>query len=666
MDRRQFLKLASVAASAALLPRRAGAATLGTPTLPQYDSLTGSIARQAQLAATRLVYTWTYDFPDMPGVPKQGPVMAPTELQSAEWSITEAQVIASVTSNILLWLASNPTAVTGIAVDQVPISLQTLETEIASSQSAYSAITAALPASAPLAAGVAAQLQSIVQSLQSAEDTLFNELKTALQTGTWATPDGQDDDYVANYRAMFVTQPLPEVASGFRDDALFARLRVAGFNPVMLQRLTALPTKLPITQQQFAAVLPDDSLSSALRERRLYVADYADMGGLAPPGPIVKEESGTGYAYKPIALFAVPRGDTSLVPVAIQCGQDPSHFPLFFPAASGEAYWAWQMAKTVVQHADFNHHELYTHLGRTHILTEAFAVAAHRQLAEVHPLYALLLPHFEGTISINSRGAVEILAPKLFAEIGLAPQLSDGVAALLVDRLAFDFNAHLLPNDIAARGVDDVHALPDYPYRDDGLLVWNAIAAWVNDYVNLYYASDLDVQRDTEVAAWITDAVQNGKVAGLAKPGSKAQLVQLVAGVIFNASAQHAAVNYPQLTMMTYVPSSSGVLSAQAPAGVAGQSETTWRAMLPPPVVTVAQVIFLSILGSLYYKPLGGYRSATLPVGSAFTDGRVAAPLARFQAALADVEATITARNATRAAPYTVLLPSKIPTSTNI
>jgi arachidonate 15-lipoxygenase len=467
---------------------------------------------------------------------------------------------------------------------------------------------------------------------------------------------------------MFQTQPLPLVAPTFRDDATFANLRVAGANPMMIQRVRALPAKLPLTNAQYRQVMgPGDSLADAIAGARLYLADYVDLGGLAPSGPIAKEQSGVGYAYKPMALFAVPKGGGSLVPVAIQCDQDPARFPIFFPAAPGEpGYWAWQMAKTIVQQADFNHHEMYTHLGRTHLFTEAFALATHRQLATTHPLYALLLPHFEGTFAINDRAATEICAPKMFAEILIAPQLTDTVTAVAIDRLNFDFYENMFPNDLRARGVDDARALPDYPFRDDGLLLWQAIADWVTEYVGLYYRSDRDVTNDTELAAWADDIAKNGQVKGFIRITSLTQLVQVVTAVIFNASVQHAAVNFPQKTLMTYVPSTSGTLAAQAPAGIQGQSEATWKRMLPPPLVTVAQVLFLSVLGSVYYKPLGQYRSATSPVGSAFTDSRVTAPLQRFQAKLQTIESTVQARNQSRATPYTTLLPSLIPASTNI
>jgi len=50
---------------------------------------------------------------------------------------------------------------------------------------------------------------------------------------------------------------------------------------------------------------------------------------------------------------------------------------------------------------------------------------------------------------------MEIVAPKMFAEILIAPQLTDTVTAVAIDRLNFDFYDNMFPNDLRARGVDD-------------------------------------------------------------------------------------------------------------------------------------------------------------------------------------------------------------------
>ena len=90
----------------------------------------------------------------------------------------------------------------------------------------------------------------------------------------------------------------------------------------------------------------------------------------------------------------------------------PRCTPIFTPSAAADAQWGWEMAKLVVQVADGNYHELFTHLARTHLVIEAFAVATHRHLAQAHPLWALLVPHFEGTLFINDQAATSLIAAK--------------------------------------------------------------------------------------------------------------------------------------------------------------------------------------------------------------------------------------------------------------
>ena len=51
--------------------------------------------------------------------------------------------------------------------------------------------------------------------------------------------------------------------------------------------------------------------------------------------------------------------------------QDAKAFALFTPAA-GEG---WQKAKFAVQSADCNHHEIVSHLARTHLLIGPIAIS---------------------------------------------------------------------------------------------------------------------------------------------------------------------------------------------------------------------------------------------------------------------------------------------------
>jgi len=141
---------------------------------------------------------------------------------------------------------------------------------------------------------------------------------------------------------------------------------------------------------------------------------------------------------------------------------------------------------------------------------ETVAVATHRHLAEAHPLWALLVPHFEGTMFINYEAATSLITAggpidRIFGgTIASSQQMAAGA------RFSFDFNERMLPNDLKARGVDDAGKLPDYPYRDDALLVWQAIHEWVKGYVGLYYADDTAVAADTELLAWVPQSRARG------------------------------------------------------------------------------------------------------------------------------------------------------------
>ena len=81
--------------------------------------------------------------------------------------------------------------------------------------------------------------------------------------------------------------------------------------------------------------------------------------------------------------------------------------------------------------------------------------------------------------------------------------------------------------------------------------------------------------------------------------------------------------------------------------------------MLPPLDAAQRPLDVAWLLGASRYGHLGAY-----PAGQ-FEDPRVAPVLGRYEARLAEVEATIDRRNETRP-PYIHLKPSRVPQSVNI
>ncbi len=129
--------------------------------------------------------------------------------------------------------------------------------------------------------------------------------------------------------------------------------------------------------------------------------------------------------------------------------------------------------------------------------------------------------------------------------------------------------------------------------------------------------------------------------------------------IIFTASAQHAAVNFPQASQMTYVPQFplAGYLPAPLTKNV---GEEQFLEMFAPLDNAVLQIDVLTLLGSVYHTQLGHYGL------DQFFDLRVQAPLKRFRNRLKEIESEITQRNQTERHPYNTLRPSRIPQSINI
>ncbi|MEO1375171.1 MAG: lipoxygenase family protein [Cyanobacteria bacterium J06635_10] len=176
------------------------------------------------------------------------------------------------------------------------------------------------------------------------------------------------------YNNLFKEIELPDIAHDFQEDETFAYMQVAGYNPVMIEQvkqLEKLEEKFPVTEAQYQQVMgTDDSLTAAIEEGRLYLADYQSLEGAAN-GTFPREQK---YVYAPLALFAVPKDTDSfrlMRSVAIQCTQNPKDELIFTPK-SGK--YAWLFAKTIVQMANSNFHEALSHLGRTHLFVGRFAI----------------------------------------------------------------------------------------------------------------------------------------------------------------------------------------------------------------------------------------------------------------------------------------------------
>jgi arachidonate 15-lipoxygenase len=516
---------------------------------------------------------------------------------------------------------------------------------------------------------------SLISQVEQASDREQNIL-LALHEGIKERVDRERHFQTATsleeYNQQFVSIDVPAIATYFQEDECFAYLRIAGPNPAMLEQVRScvgdiLSQKFPVTNTQYQAIMNrDDSLAKAVAEGRLYVADYAILSGaINGTYPNTHQK----YIEAPQALFAIPAIDSvsrNLRPVAIQCSQVPGpENPIFTPAGTDASeQYAWSMAKAVVQVADGNYHEAVAHLGRTHLFIGPFVMATHRQLLPTHPLSILLRPHFEGTLNINNGAQSLLMAPKGGVDTNLAATIECARALTVAGLQTYGFNSAMLPKQLEQRGVGDLTALPLYPYRDDALLLWEAIQDWASAYLSLYYADDVAVQQDLDLQNWVAEllAFDGGRVVDFGEAGqiqTLGYLIDAVTLIIFTASAQHAAVNFPQGDIMTYSPAMPLAAYAPAPSHPI-HTEDEYFELLPPLHQAQGQLELCYLLGQVYHTVLGQYDAEW------FVDDRVQAPLQAFQDRLQEIETAIALRNQMRPYPYPYLQPSKIPQSINI
>jgi arachidonate 15-lipoxygenase len=459
----------------------------------------------------------------------------------------------------------------------------------------------------------------------------------------------------------------PETLTNFQQDKIFAYMQVAGPNPVMLKQIEIIDPRILITNEQYQAIkdsykpiLNGDSLKAVLKEKRLYLADYSKLNQLA--GNITGNPP--KYMYAPLALFIVPPDgsqDRNLLPIAICCQQNSGDKNVVFTPLDGDN---WMTAKTVLQMADSNYHELISHLAQTHLFIEPFVLATNNCLPDDHFVRVLLKPHFEGTIFINYAAHKSLLAKEGPIDLLLgATIVSDCQLAIEEAKIHLaNFNEVAFPRTLEKRGVNNAQQLPIYPYRDDGQMIWDAIHQWVGEYLHLYYDSDRSILSDKQLQQWGHELFDKG----LCHIGENADgyiksldyLVTAISTIIFTASAQHAAVNFPQGGLMTYAPAFP--LGCYAPVSAKSQSQQDFIGVLPPLDRAELQVQILYLLGSVYYTNLIDYS------GLYSQDSNLKLVFERFNVKLNEIEAVILKKDAQRLVSYRFFQPSKIPISINI
>uniref|UniRef100_A0A3Q3JZ69 Lipoxygenase domain-containing protein n=1 Tax=Monopterus albus TaxID=43700 RepID=A0A3Q3JZ69_MONAL len=437
------------------------------------------------------------------------------------------------------------------------------------------------------------------------------------------------------------------VQQHWKEDAFFGYQFLNGVNPMLIRRCTALPSNFPVTDDM---VFPSGqcNLADELKNGNIFLCDYKLLDGL-PANTINGKKQ---YLMAPLVLLH-KTPDDNLMPIAIQLKQTPAEDnPIFFPT---DSEYDWLMAKIFVRSADFTMHGLNVHLLRTHLLAEVFAVSLLRNVPMVHPLYKLLVPHTRYTLQTNF-----LARQLLISKTGIFPH-NKQYFVLRRSLPSVTFSSLCIPDDIAERGLEDV---PNFYYRNDGLMLWNTINSFVERIITYYYRNDTEVQQDSELQKWISDIFEHGFLSQTStgipqRFATIDELVKFVTMVIFTCSAQHAAVNSGQYDYGGWMPNAPPTLQRPPPTTKGTTSEATMMQTFPDvnATVQIMSVLWLLSKESSDFVPLGQYQE------DHFTEDIPRMLIKCFQAELEVLNAVIKARNNGLKVPYTYMDPVKVENS---
>ncbi|KAJ6696120.1 LIPOXYGENASE 3 CHLOROPLASTIC [Salix koriyanagi] len=352
-----------------------------------------------------------------------------------------------------------------------------------------------------------------------------------------------------------------------RDDE-FAREAVSGINPVSIERLRVFPPKSNLDPEIYGpleSALKEEhilghlnglSVSQALEENKLFMIDYHDVY-LPFLDRINALDGRKAYATRPNS-----RSKRVVTPPVDATGS-----------------WIWQLAKAHVCSNDASVHQLVHHWLRTHASLEPFILAAHRQLSAMHPVFKLLDPHMRYTLEINALARQNLINGDGVIESCFTPgQYSMEISAAAYKNF-WRFDKESLHADLIRRGMavpdpSQPHGLKllleDYPYAQDGLLIWSAIESWVRTYVEHYYPNSSTVCNDRELQAWYSEAINVGHfdlrdADWWPKLATSDDLIWILTVLIWLASAQHAALNFGQYSFGGYVPNRPALMRRLIP-----------------------------------------------------------------------------------------------------
>lgn len=447
------------------------------------------------------------------------------------------------------------------------------------------------------------------------------------------------------------------IADHVAEDAELCRQMVAGVNPMVITLATSLDG---IPEELQALTAQGRTTAELVAEKRLFVLDYSELAPLKMYRDM--------FFYAPRVLVykeLLDGGGSRLNLLGFTLSRNPGANPVYTAATTPPN--RYRLARYHLACADNQYHQWLSHLGFAHLAMEPLAIAWHNAFPTEHPIGRLLAPHFRETIGINflaRRTLVSDVAP--FTDRTFSTGTAQALQMFLTVWKKTEFFANSFPEQLRARGFDEAgtDGLAGYHFRDDGFRIWNALQTYISEVVAATYTDDAAVAADPVIQGWAAECAdpERAEVHGFPSAiGTQALLVRALTTIVFQASAQHSAVNFAQYAYLSYVPNRPDSLTEPMPPGDDEISAELVAKALPSEVISHFQIMFAWLL------TLPSQHSLATVDGVSDLYPEITA---RLQANMAEIGALIDARNAKLEAagepPYTFLHPAKVAASVSI
>ncbi|CAK6437768.1 unnamed protein product [Pipistrellus nathusii] len=446
-----------------------------------------------------------------------------------------------------------------------------------------------------------------------------------------------------------------KVRDSWKEDALFGYQFLNGANPMLLRRSSSLPARLvfPSGMEELQAQLEQE-----LKGGTLFEADFSLLDGIKANVILCSQQ----YLAAPLVMLKL-QPDGKLLPMVIQLELPRTGSPpptLFLPT---DPPMAWLLAKCWVRSADFQLHELLSHLLRGHLMAEVIAMATMRCLPSIHPIFKLIIPHLRYTMEINVRARTGLVS-----ENGVFDQVVSSGGGGHVELLrragpSLTYRSLCPPDDLADRGLLGVKS--SY-YAQDALRLWEIMYRYVEGIVSLYFKTDNTVKEDLELQSWCQEITEIG-LRGAQDQGfpmsleSRDQLCHFVTMCIFTCTGQHSSVHLGQLDWYAWVPNAPCTMRLPPP--------TTKDVTLETVMATLPNFHQASVQMSITWQ-LGRRQPVRVLLGQHeeeyFSGPEPKAVLKKFREELAVLDKEIEIRNAKLDMPYEYLRPSIVENSVAI